>query len=200
MSTPWASGLGDAYAARFDPRDRRRARWAWLCPILEQAGRVEPVRSVLEVGCGAGANLLALTTFSGIRATGVDVNPGAVAKALDAGLDAHLGDGHALPFGTATFDLVLTCGYLIHLPASALHQATDELMRVSARWMLIGEYFAPQEEALPYHGHPASAGLLFRRNYGHLFLARRLTCVDYGFVWKDLDELDNLTWWLFKKP
>lgn len=203
--TPWASGLGDAYTERFEPWDRRRARWAWLRPIVDEA--VEDhrrVHTVLEVGCGVGANLLALTTLSGsgdaIQATGLDVNPMAVEKANAAGLDVRLGDGLALPFGAAAFDLVLTCGYLIHLPPESLAQAVDELVRVSARWVLIGEYFAPTDEALPYQGHSAVDGLLFRRNYGRLFLARGLTCSDYGFVWKDLDELDNLTWWLFKKP
>ena len=60
-----------------------------------------PLTRVLDVGCGIG-NFLELASGDGLQATGVDVEPRAIAAARARGLDAHLSaelDG-ALPDGS----------------------------------------------------------------------------------------------------
>ena len=51
-------------------------------------------------------------------------------------------DGHAadLIFAPDAFDLVLTCGLLIHIPPDQIRQVIEELVRVSKRYVLAIEY------------------------------------------------------------
>lgn len=72
-------------------------------------------RRVLEVGCGAGTDLVRFAR-GGARATGVDAAPSAIALArqnfAQQGLTADLqvADGEALPFADGAFDLVYAHG------------------------------------------------------------------------------------------
>jgi len=72
-------------------------------------------RRVLEVGCGAGTDLIRFAR-GGARVTGVDMAASAIALASEnfslAGLSADLivADGEALPFRAASFDLVYAHG------------------------------------------------------------------------------------------
>jgi SAM-dependent methyltransferase len=81
-----------------------------LVPFDEYRGR-----RVLEVGCGAGTDLVRFAR-GGARVTGVDAAPSAIALARQnfsqQGLDADLqvADGEALPFANGTFDLVFAHG------------------------------------------------------------------------------------------
>jgi SAM-dependent methyltransferase len=72
-------------------------------------------QSVLEVGCGAGVDL-ARFAKGGALATGVDLAPSAIALAqanfAQQGLraDLRVANGEALPFASASFDLVFAHG------------------------------------------------------------------------------------------
>jgi SAM-dependent methyltransferase len=72
-------------------------------------------REVLEVGCGAGTDLVRFAR-GGARVTGVDIAPSAIALARDnfaqQGLAADLreADGEQLPFADNAFDLVYAHG------------------------------------------------------------------------------------------
>jgi ubiquinone/menaquinone biosynthesis C-methylase UbiE len=78
--------------------------------ILELAGMVEGKR-ILDVGCGDGAFLVSLVSRGG-RVTGLDVDSDMLAAArwrLDTGglqAEMYRGEAGALPFPTASFDLV----------------------------------------------------------------------------------------------
>jgi len=83
-----------------------------LIPFDEYRGR-----RVLEVGCGAGTDLVRFAR-GGARVTGVDAAPSAIALARrnvsQQGLDANLqvADGEALPFRDGVFDLVYAHGVI----------------------------------------------------------------------------------------
>ena len=99
-------------------------------------------------------------------------------------------DGH--------MDLVFTSGVLIHVPPDKLEASLREIHRVSSRYVICGEYFAPSEEMIPYRGHDNA---MWRRDYGSLFMD---TCPDLHpigtlFAWKRTTGLDNLTFWIFEK-
>ena len=70
--------------------------------------------------------------------------------------------------------------------------------RVARRYIVCVEYFSDQPETIPYRGH---SEVLFKRDFGSLWLDcfPDLRVLDYGFFWKRLTGLDNLTWWLFEK-
>ena len=133
---------------------RVRARWAstyetsayrdlpWFAegpaPPVERAvadGFLRPAAPVLDVGCGAGSNVLFLARKR-FRAFGVDLAPGAVraakARAAAAGLtvDVREGDALVLDFADATFGGVVDIGCFHTLPIGRRGDYAREIARV----------------------------------------------------------------------
>lgn len=90
-------------------------------------------RKVLDVGCGAGVDLLRFAK-GGALATGVDISPNAIdlarANAAHQGLDVELqvADAEHLPFADGTFDLVFAHGVIQY--SSDTQRVVDECRRV----------------------------------------------------------------------
>jgi ubiquinone/menaquinone biosynthesis C-methylase UbiE len=90
---------------------------------------------VLEVGCGAGAQLWYLD-HEGHRPVGLDVAPAGLDQArtrlADEGAKVPLvrGDARALPFAGRSFDLVLDVETFAHVPAGGAAPAWAEAARV----------------------------------------------------------------------
>jgi pseudaminic acid biosynthesis-associated methylase len=191
----WAGDFGDAYVERnLAAGDGRGAFWSRILAEF-------PARSVLEVGCNVGANLRWIAGAVGTpRAYGVDVNR----KALDTlrgrvpGVRALVSLARALPFRDAAFDLAFTTGVLIHQSPEALPGVMGELVRCSRRFVLCGEYFAPEPTEVPYRGQ---SGALFKRDFGALYqeLFPGLALRRQGFLARD-EGWDDVTWWVFEKP
>ena len=124
------------------------------------------IRSVLEVGCNRGHNLLALQHL-GYRVAGVEPNAYARGIARKALLTVAGGDLYAIPYGDASFDLVFTCGVLEHVPPRLLDAALAEVVRVSRRYVLAVEYHADEDVEVVYRGKPA---MLWKRDYAAHYL------------------------------
>jgi pseudaminic acid biosynthesis-associated methylase len=187
----WAGEFGAAYADRNPVVVERRAGfWEGL---LER----HPIRSVLEVGCGQGANLAPIARrLDPAEVWGVDVSTVAIGRArVNApGVNVVLSRARQLPFRDGFVDLTFTVGALIHQPEASLHRVIDEIVRCSARFVLWAEYHAPQTEEVPYHGQPGS---LFRRDFGSIYATRHpeLAVVESGFLDQSAG-FDRLTWQL----
>jgi pseudaminic acid biosynthesis-associated methylase len=159
-----------------------------------------PTRRFLEVGCGNGANLRALTHLIPPKYVwGVDVNDGAIA-AVHAGLpnvNAVWGLARELPFRDRYFDLVATVGLLIHIPDSTLPIVMNEIVRCSRRWVFCGEYHADEATEVEYRGQ---TGVLFKRDYGRIYrdLFPRLTLCEEGFLTKE-QGFDRVTYQIFER-
>ena len=110
-------------------------------------------------------------------------------------------DGLALSINwpDAVADLVFTSGVLIHIHPDNLEASLREIYRCASRWIVTIEYFSDKQEMIPYRGHKDK---LFKRDFGGYWLDMfsDLRVIAYGFVWKRVTGLDNLTWWLFEKP
>jgi SAM-dependent methyltransferase len=86
-------------------------------------------KDVLEVGCGAGTDLVRFAR-GGARVTGVDLSASAIELArqnfAQQGLtaDLHEADGERLPFADGTFDLVYAHGVVQYTsnPAALIHE------------------------------------------------------------------------------
>lgn len=142
--------------------------------------------SVLEAGCGTGFNLVHIP-----GATGVDVSPVALAKAPRA---IH-GDVLDLPFKARTFELVFTCGVLIHQPMEKMATAMEEMNRVSSKYVMLMEYYCDEWKQMPYRD-----GLLlwkgpFNEMYEDIFAVEP---IDQGFL-RRTEGFDNVTWWLYPR-
>jgi spore coat polysaccharide biosynthesis protein SpsF len=194
MSELWTGSFGDAYTKRNTRATVQARKEMWACMLPSG------VNSILEVGANVGHNLEALSSITGAELYACEPNDSARAE-LSALLDPDrirsdcadkLGwaDGHA--------DLVFTSGVLIHIAPDKLEASMREINRVSSRYVICGEYFAPSEEMIPYRGHNNA---MWRRDYGSMFMD---CCPDLHplgtlFAWKRTTGLDNLTFWIFEK-
>ena len=106
-------------------RGRRRI----LLAALERAG-VRRAASILDVGCGAGANLAFLAErFAGARCRGIDVEREPLRACRgEAGLEVCQADAARLPFASGRFDLVTALDALEHVEDDAA--ALRECFRV----------------------------------------------------------------------
>jgi len=155
--------MGDGYVHGYHARERER--------LLDQAGTLVDLlhsdtaypagNTVLEVGCGTGAQTVTLARNSpGARITSVDVSAASLeeakARAEAAGLtnvEFRQGDLFALPFGPEAFDHVFVCFVLEHLsrPLEALIALRGLLRPGGTITVIEGDhgsaYFHPDSDA-----------------------------------------------------
>jgi pseudaminic acid biosynthesis-associated methylase len=200
----WSGGFGADYVSRnqatAEAIEQRRKAFSVIFEHLQ--GPAAP-QSILEAGSNIGINIHALAQLTNAVLHAVEPNQTALDTLIASGIlppeRALQGNLQNLPFDDSAIDLVFTSGVLIHVPDDTLDQAVTEILRVSRRYVLTLEYFSPKPQTIPYHGHE---DFLFKRDYGGLFLdaCPTLEYVADGFFWKRVTGLDNLNWWLFRKP
>jgi SAM-dependent methyltransferase len=123
------------YVHGYSPRESTRLtdQATTLTELLHSDTVYPPGASVLEAGCGVGAQTVILTSGSPLADfTSIDISPDSLAAAQArvpaANVTFRQADIFDLPFDSATFDHVFVCFVLEHLsdPAAALRS----LMRV----------------------------------------------------------------------
>jgi SAM-dependent methyltransferase len=101
------------------------------------------VRSILDVGCGAGQTLIASRLDTSVRAVGLDPDFEALALGRRLGAPVHLvhGRGESLPFASGSFDMVIS---RVALPYMRLRSALGEMARVlrpgGTLWLLLHRF------------------------------------------------------------
>ena len=189
----WKSEFGDDYTERnqVDPN----ARLGGFTAAIDGLG----INSALEVGCNRGHNLSVLKQLGVTRLGGLEPNDVARAKAAERHPDATFKEGMAMnmPFDDSSYELVFTSGVLIHIAPTDLPAAMAEMYRISSRYILGLEYFAPELTEVKYRGHTQA---LWKCDFGGLWQSQHpdLKLIRNGH----LDEegvWDNATWWLFEK-
>jgi len=192
----WSGAGGDAYMRRncitsAEIARRSKSLKRILDPYL--AG----INSILEIGCGPGANLYALRDITSSQLFAVE--PNAQARA-NLEREFKVFDGHAGAICAAdnAFAMTLSAGCLIHIHPDRLVDCMREITRVSRRYVLAIEYFAPQCEPVVYYGTER----IWRNDFGRLYRDEcGLRPVSHGFFWKEADEgYDNCVFWLMEKP
>ncbi len=198
----WRGAFGDAYTERNAATpERLRARVALWAEILSHMLSAPPA-TVLEVGANLGINLRALRVLTDARFFAVEPNDKArgilVADGIVAAGDVRKGTALAIDLPDGGADLAFTSGVLIHIDPDDLAASVAEIHRCARRWIICIEYFSDKPEHVPYRGHDDT---LFKRDFGGFWLDQfpDLSTVAYGFAWKRITGLDNLTWWLFAK-
>lgn len=189
----WRTDFGDQYTTRNAGAGVSRA------PFWQMIRARFPFDSVLEVGCNLGGNLWWLAPYVS-RVAGLDLNSGALRKARERLPAATLveGSARALPFPSASHDMVLCAGLLIHIPDDALIEVMREMVRVSRGYVLCAEYYADQREEVSYRGQE---GALHKDNYGRRFLEAcpELRPAGVGFAGPEVG-MDRTVWWAFAVP
>ncbi|HMA51643.1 MAG TPA: class I SAM-dependent methyltransferase [Magnetospirillaceae bacterium] len=114
-------------------------RYPWT-DVVTFVFRHKPARpaseiSVLEVGCGGGANV-AFFAAEGFRAFGLDASSSAIASAqqrlaaANLAADLQVGDFTCLPYAAESMDLVVDRAALSHADAASIAKAVVEIRRV----------------------------------------------------------------------
>lgn len=198
----WRGDFGNSYADRnASAAAHLRARVAMWAPIMASLTGAPP-RSILEVGANIGNNLRALRQLTNAEFFAVEPNEKArqilVKDEVVAAANVRDGFAASIDLDDAAVDLAFTSGVLIHIHPDDLEASCREIHRVAKRYIVCVEYFADQAEEIEYRGHSER---LFKRDFGGywLDLFPEMQTVDYGFAWKRLTGLDNLTWWVFRK-
>jgi pseudaminic acid biosynthesis-associated methylase len=124
--------------------------------------------SILEVGCNVGNQLLLLSSMGYTNLCGIDVQSYAIQIAQTRVPSSSTMEGSALdiPFPDRHFDLVCTCGLLIHIAPADLPRVLSEIRRVTKRWILGFEYYSPALAEVNYRGHE---DLLWKNDFARLY-------------------------------
>ena len=170
----WEGEFGDAYLTR------NRVTWQERVPFWQSAIDYCTPGSVLEVGCNAGWNLLAIQSVNpSIELHGVDLNASAVEEARQQGIEAQVGSAVSIAglFDAGSMDLVFTAGVLIHIPPADLEAVMRAIIATSAKYVLAVEYHADVETEVEYRGQ---TGALWKRPFGKLYQQMGLTLLSEG--------------------
>ena len=199
----WQGDFGNCYIDRnLSPPEQLQARRMMWAAILSHTLSAPP-QTILEVGANIGNNLRSLRSLTSARFLALEPNDKARQRLIDDGVlkaeDVRGGLAAEIDFPDGAADLVFTSGVLIHIHPDQLEVSIREIHRCAARWIATIEYFSDKPEMIPYRGHNDR---LFKRDFGGFWLDTfpELRVTAYGFAWKRVTGLDNLTWWLFEKP
>jgi SAM-dependent methyltransferase len=88
------------------------------------------IQTVLDAGCGTGANACHLHRRYGWRVIALDANPAAIAFLRRRGLPAVLGDAAGIPLASGSCDAAVCLDVLIHLEPGRESDAFAEFARV----------------------------------------------------------------------
>lgn len=159
------------------------------------------VTNCLELGTNIGLNLAALgTLFPQMDMYGVEINRKAAEECgkLDR---VTVYNQSILDFSSELkYDLVFTCGVLIHINPDELPNVYDKMYDLTSKYIIIAEYYNPVPVELSYRGN---AGKLFKRDFAGEIMDRHkdLKLIDYGFVYHRDNNFpqDDITWFLLEK-
>ena len=127
--------------------------------LLRVLGKFQ-FQSLLEVGCGAGANLANIQANFNTQVGGVDINPDAIKEAkkeLPNAYQLSVGEATALFFSDKSVDVILTDMCLIYLDNKAIKKAMKEIARVARNGVIFCEF----------HSHSWWKRLLLRLSSGY---------------------------------
>jgi pseudaminic acid biosynthesis-associated methylase len=196
----WRGDFGNDYISRNESPELLASNIHFFEPILHRLGSGA---TCLEVGANIGMNVQAIRKLRpDIDMYGLEPNEKAwhslksqVSNTENAFCDA-IQDFNP----KRTWDMVFTKGVLIHVTPEDLPAVYTKLARLTARYLLIAEYYNPQPVSLPYRGHE---NRLYKRDFAGEFLRQEkgFSLIDYKFVYRGdpVAPQDDITWFLLEK-
>lgn len=143
----------------------------WLSEIF----RKYYPKSILELGCGGGRNLIiAKQILGGVKFSGIDINQKAIEianKQSPGGINFIVGSIYELQkIASESFDIVFTAGVLMHIPHEKVEEIIKEMHRISKVCVINFELHGPSH-AFDYHRYPRD----YKRLYEKLGLGAKIS-------------------------
>jgi SAM-dependent methyltransferase len=169
-----------------------RSPISWFQWIAQQAALPEGA-AVLDVGCGPGWLWAepAADFPAGLNVTLADLSPGMVDEAVAkvgglgryAAVTGLVADAQTLPFADASFDAVLACHMLYHVPDEA--KALDEMARVLRPGGIIAVTTNGHDNMIEMYelGGTAFGGAMSDPSGVHFGLDHAVAALEQRFVW-----------------
>lgn len=185
----WRGKGGDDYTAR------NRVDWTKRIPFWRAIVTDLKPQTVIEIGCNAGWNLMAIRAVAPkVEVVGIEPNDAARAEARDVNAIAV---SPTIPIDIAAdaFDIAFTAGVLIHVPSPALANTMEQIITLSRQYVISIEYEAETETEIAYRGE---MGLLWKRPYGKLYEDMGLELLGSAFLPPE-SGFDNCQYRLLRK-
>tara|TARA_B100000686_G_C16672611_1_gene907346 strand:- start:108 stop:728 length:621 start_codon:yes stop_codon:yes gene_type:complete len=164
--------------------------------------KVKKINSCIELGAGIGTNIICLKKrFPKADFSALEINKLASKKLKKIIKKNNIINRSVLKWRPKNkYDLVLTCGFLIHIEPKKLQKLYKLIIKSSKKYILICEYYDPKPQVLNYRGYKNK---LFKRDFAGELIKKykNLKLIDYGFVYRNDPwyPLDDLSWFLLKK-
>lgn len=129
-------------------------------------------RSVLEIGCNSGPNLIRISRqLPGIKIGGIDINAASIEEAknnLPWLKDLYVASATKLPFPDRSFEVIVCDAILMYLDPESMNKAMHEMRRVASIALIFCEW----------HDSDSTTGVIkdyhWSRNYAQLMM-------DFGY-------------------
>lgn len=193
----WKGEFGDDYTARNQDSGRVSSLTELWREILRH--QMPYPLAALEVGANVGHNLVALKAAQATPVSIYGVEPNDSARSALANVVGRDSVFESIDEVDRSFDLVFTSGVLIHIPPEELLGFCRKIYDRAESHIACIEYFSDEPVMVPYRGND---DMLWKRDFGSFWLDnfRSLVPLKCGFAWKRMTGLDNVTYWLFRKP
>lgn len=197
----WQSGFGTEYHQR-NPFEDRQHFWHEVLgeDVLRDAW------SVLEPGAGKGENLEAIKALrtnmdilmNDYQLVGIEVNKQAFEEMRNRHIVAHNNAFLNVPLDDKQFKLVITRGFLIHVPTMALAPTLAKIYNASSKYICLVEYYSPVRREVQYHGHGSA---LWIDDFAGKIMEQYpdLKLLNYGFKYHKDQNGNDLTYFLLEK-
>lgn len=196
----WTGEFGDEYISRNSLEVIIGPDIAMWSDILKHCSQLP--ETAFEMGCNIGANLCALKSIiPNINLSAVEINAKAANLAKE-NTGASIYNCSILDFeqDSNCFDLVFSCGVMIHINPEQLPAIYQKLYHLSQKYILVNEYYNPSPVVISYRNHQNK---LFKRDFAGemLDMFPDLKLVAYNFIYhRDaVFPKDDCTWFLLEK-
>ena len=194
----WRGPFGREYSERNDTLSILAHKQAFWSRVLAS---VPPIDSICELGANVGLNVRAIKTLlPECELTAVEINDYAFTRLRNEDCIAVHSAINAFDPRDLSFDLVYTCGVLIHVDPDDLPSVYRLMARASRRFVLISEYYSQEPVSVAYRG---VSNALFKRDFAGEFLHAHPDFVlrDYGFVYHldDWGDGEDVNWFLLER-
>jgi pseudaminic acid biosynthesis-associated methylase len=196
----WVREISSAYRADNDSFDMQSSMVAWQKMINSLPA--SEINSFLECGSNIGRNVGTLAVLApGWEANVIEISAEALRICTERYQVSSAYNGSIKESNfDKMFDLVFSCGVLIHISPEDLLETMQKMYNHSSRYILVAEYFSRTPESIVYRGE---LNKLFKRDFGKLFIENfPVKVLDCGFLWSYEYEnagFDDITYWLFEK-